>query len=61
MYIIMMIEKKTNKQKNISFNNDVIINIFWHIENADIVRRVYSGVFRQIQGHSAIFSHVQAY
>ena len=57
----MMIEKKTNKQKNISFNNDVIINIFRHIENADIVRRVYSGVFRQIQGHSAIFSHVQAY
>ena len=32
-----------------------------HIENPGIVRTVYSGIFRHIQGHSAIFSHVQSY
>ena len=32
-----------------------------HIENPGIVRTVYSGIFRHIQGHSAIFSHIQAY
>ena len=32
-----------------------------HIKNPGIVRTVYSGIFRPIQGHSAIFSHVQAY
>ena len=30
-----------------------------HIENPDMVRTVYSGIFRYIQEHSAIFSHVQ--
>ena len=32
-----------------------------HIENSDIVRTAYSGIFKQNQEHSAIFSHVQAY
>ena len=31
-----------------------------HIENPGIVRTVYSGIFRHIQGLSAILSHVQA-
>ena len=30
-----------------------------HIGNSGIVRTVYSGVFRHIQGHSAIFSNIQ--
>ena len=42
-------------------NNNVIITILWHIENPGIVRTVYSGIFRHIQGHSAIFTHAQAY
>ena len=29
------------------------------IENAGIMRTVHSDMFRYIQGHSAIFSHVQ--
>ena len=32
-----------------------------HVENLGIVRTVYLAIFRQIQGHSTIFSHVQAY
>ena len=32
-----------------------------HIENIGIVKTVYSGNFRHIQGHLAIFSHVQAH
>ena len=32
-----------------------------HIENSGIVRTVYSNIFRNIQGHSAIFCHDQAY
>ena len=32
-----------------------------HIKNPGVVRTVYSGIFRPVQGHSAIFSHVQAY
>ena len=32
-----------------------------HIENAGIVRTVYSRIFRHIQGHSAIFGHGQIY
>ena len=32
-----------------------------HIENTGIIRTVYSGIFRHIQGHSAIISHAQAY
>ena len=39
----------------------VIITILRHIENPDIVRTVYSGIFRHIQEQSAILSHVQAY
>ena len=31
------------------------------IENPNIVRTVYSGIFRPTQGPSAILSHVQAY
>ena len=46
---------------NISYNNDVIITISRHIEYPGIVRTVYSGILRHIQGHSAIFSHLQAY
>ena len=30
-------------------------------KNHGIVRTVYSGIFRHIQGHSEIFLHVQAY
>ena len=30
-----------------------------HIENSGIVRVVYSGIFRDIQGHSAIFKNAQ--
>ena len=29
-----------------------------HTENPDVIRTVYSGIFRHIQGHSAIFCHV---
>ena len=32
-----------------------------HIDSPDIVRTVYSSIFRYIQGYPAIFSHVQAY
>ena len=32
-----------------------------HIENPCIVRKVYVGISRNIQGNSVIFSHVQAY
>ena len=32
-----------------------------HIENATTITTVYLGVFRYIQRHSAIFSHVLAY
>ena len=32
-----------------------------NIENPGIVRTVYSGIFRHIQGHSAIKSYVQTY
>ena len=32
-----------------------------HIENPDMTRKVYSAIFRHIQGHSPTFSHVQAY
>ena len=35
-----------------SYNNDVIITISWHIENHDIVRIVYSGIFKDIQQYS---------
>ena len=38
-----------------------VSKIMRHIENYDIVRKVYSGIFRHIKGHSAILSHVQAY
>ena len=34
--------------------------IMMHIDNPGIVRKVDSGIFRNIQGDSAIFSHVQA-
>ena len=32
-----------------------------HTVNPDIVRTVYSGIFRHIQGHSCLFRHFQAY
>ena len=32
-----------------------------NIENTDIYRRVYSDILRYIQGHSTMFSNVQAY
>ena len=45
----------------ICYNNDVIITILRHIENSGTVRTVYKGIFRHIQRHAAIFTHVQAY
>ena len=42
-------------------NDNVIITISLYIESSDIVRAVYSGIFKHIQEHSAIFSHGQAY
>ena len=50
---------KNFKNFNISYNNNVIITISRHIENPGIVRTVYSGILRHIQGHSAIFSRVR--
>ena len=32
-----------------------------NIENHDIVRTVYAGIFRHLQKHPATFSHVQTY
>ena len=32
-----------------------------HIKQPDTVRTVYSGIFRHIQGHSAVIIHAQAY
>ena len=53
---------KNSNYNNISYNNDnVIITISRCIQNSGIVRTLYSGVFRHIQGHSAIFSHGHAY
>ena len=56
------------KDKMVTDNNSHIITLFTkvktisqQIENSDIVRRVYLGISRHIQGHSAISSHVQAY
>ena len=42
-------------------NNNIIITISQHIENAGTVSTVYSDIFTHIQGHSAISIHVQAY
>ena len=39
----------------------LFITISRHIENPGVVRTVYSGIFRLIQRHSAIFSLFQAY
>ena len=50
-----------NQAENNSNNNNVIITISQHTETPGIVRTVYSGFFKHIQVHSAIFSHVQAY
>ena len=33
----------------------------WHTENPGMVKTVCSGIFRHIQEHSVIFSHVQVY
>ena len=38
-----------------------ICKMMRHIENATTITTVYSGIFRYIQRHSAIFSHVLAY
>ena len=32
-----------------------------HVENLAIVRTVYSNIFKHIEGHLGIFSHVRAY
>ena len=32
-----------------------------HIEKTSMVRTVYSGIFRHIQQHSAVSSHVQSH
>ena len=57
---------KLSRQKlnynSISYDNaNVIITTWQHIENPGTAKIVYSDIFRYIQGHSAIFSHVQAY
>ena len=36
-----------------------IFKLMRHTENFDIVITVYLGIFKHVQGHSAIFSHVQ--
>ena len=36
------------------------ISNMMYIEKPGLVRTEYSGIFRHIKGHSAIFSHVQA-
>ena len=47
---------------NISYNNNnIIMTTVRHIENPGIVITVYLNIFRHIEGHSAIFSHVKAY
>ena len=38
-----------------------ITKMMRHIENSGIVTTVYSAIFRHIQGHSDVFSYVQAY
>ena len=35
-----------------------IVTIMQHTENPAIVKTVYSGIFRRIQGHSAIFRQI---
>ena len=53
---------KNSNSNNMSYNNDnVNITISRCIENSGIVRTLYSGVFRHIQGLSAIFSYGHAY
>ena len=47
--------------KNYNIVTLVITTISRHIEKPDIVITVYVGIFRHIQGHSAILSLVQAY
>ena len=37
------------------------MTISQHSENSGIVRTVYSGIFRNIQGHSTVLIYVQAY
>ena len=39
----------------------LIAKMMRHIENPGLIRAGYSGIFRYIQGHSALFSHFQAY
>ena len=54
-------------QHNNSYNsNNITIIISQHIENPDIVRTVYSGIFTSglfwdIQQYSAIVRHIEAY
>ena len=49
---------RADKNSNIIY---IIITVSRHIQNLGIVRTVNSGIFMYIQGHSTIFSHVQAY
>ena len=46
-------------------NNNIIMTILWYIENPGIVRLVYSGIFRHIQGLiqvcSCILKDIKAY
>ena len=35
------------------------IYMWQHIENTDIVRTVYSGIFRDIQQYSVMFGHIE--
>ena len=41
--------------------NNIIITLSWHIGNSGMVRIVYSGIFKHIQGDSIIWNHVQEY
>ena len=50
---------RANKNSNIK-TFVTIISISRHIENPDIARTVYSGIFRHIEERLAIFSYVQA-
>ena len=50
-----------DNNNNNNNNNNVITTISRHIDNPGILRTVFSGIFRHIQGHSSIFSHVQTY
>ena len=52
---------QSSKHDNISYNNDVIITMLWHIENPGLVRTVYWGIFTDIQHNLAMPRHTEEY